>query len=113
MTLCRNVADISSPTTLGCVPTYSFRCARRCAPVEQRFSMADAPSEVTCPECGDAAARQISSPALGRGNSAAMKAHDASRATADTPAVVSSLPPAGRSATRTTSNPLHRRLPRP
>ncbi|AJW41821.1 hypothetical protein NY08_3814 [Rhodococcus sp. B7740] len=42
-----------------------------------------------------------------------MKAHDASRATADTPAVVSSLPAAARSATRTTSNPLHRRLPRP
>nr|WP_306436833.1 MULTISPECIES: zinc ribbon domain-containing protein [unclassified Rhodococcus (in: high G+C Gram-positive bacteria)] len=75
--------------------------------------MADAPPQVTCPDCGEAAPRQVSSPALGRGNSAAMKAHDASRATADTPAVVSSLPPAGRSATRTTSNPLHRRLPRP
>nr|WP_268988546.1 zinc ribbon domain-containing protein [Rhodococcus sp. 15-2388-1-1a] len=75
--------------------------------------MADAPSQVTCPECGEAAARQISSPALGRGNSAAMKAHDASRSTADTPAVVSSVPQQGRPATRTTSNPLHRRLPRP
>ncbi|OZD06974.1 hypothetical protein CH275_07140 [Rhodococcus sp. 06-235-1A] len=95
------------------MPTYSFRCARRCAPVEQRFTMADVPGEVPCPECGGAAARLISSPALGLGNSAAMKAHDASRATADTPTVVSSLPPSGRSATRTTSNPLHRRLPRP
>ncbi|MGB2720169.1 MAG: FmdB family zinc ribbon protein [Rhodococcus sp. (in: high G+C Gram-positive bacteria)] len=95
------------------MPTYSFRCAQRCDPVEQSFSMADVPSEVTCPECGEAAGRKISSPALGRGSSAAMKAHDASRATADTPAVVSSLPPAGRSAPRTTSNPLHRRLPRP
>nr|WP_176457391.1 MULTISPECIES: zinc ribbon domain-containing protein [unclassified Rhodococcus (in: high G+C Gram-positive bacteria)] len=95
------------------MPTYSFRCAQRCAPVEQRFTMADVPGEVVCPECGGAAARQISSPALGRGNSAAMKAHDASRATADAPAVVSSLPQQGRSTTRTTSNPLHRRLPRP
>ncbi|QII04203.1 zinc ribbon domain-containing protein [Rhodococcoides fascians A25f] len=95
------------------MPTYSFRCAQRCAPVEQRFAMAGVPGEVPCPDCGEAAARQISSPALGRGNSTAMKAHDASRATADTPAVVSSLPGAGRSATRTTSNPLHRRLPRP
>ncbi|MFI8566084.1 FmdB family zinc ribbon protein [Rhodococcus sp. NPDC078407] len=95
------------------MPTYSFRCAQRCAPVEQRFSMADAPSAVTCPECGRTATRQISSPALGRGNSAAMKAHDASRATADTPAVVSSLPQQGRSSSRTTTNPLHRRLPRP
>ncbi|MGV8873199.1 MAG: FmdB family zinc ribbon protein [Rhodococcus sp. (in: high G+C Gram-positive bacteria)] len=95
------------------MPTYSFRCAQRCAPVEQRFSMADVPSQVTCPECGEAAPRKMSSPVLGRGNSAAMKAHDASRATADTPAVVSSLPQQGRAASRTTSNPLHRRLPRP
>ncbi|KAA0922900.1 zinc ribbon domain-containing protein [Rhodococcus sp. 05-2254-6] len=95
------------------MPTYSFRCAQRCAPVEQRFSMADVPSEVPCPACGQAAARKISSPVLGRGNSAAMQAHDAARATADTPAVVSSVPHQGRAATRTTSNPLHRRLPRP
>ncbi|WP_200936563.1 FmdB family zinc ribbon protein [Rhodococcus sp. Leaf278] len=95
------------------MPTYSFRCAQRCTAVEQRFSMADVPSEIPCPECGEAAARTISSPALGRGNSAAMKAHDASRATADSPKVVSSIPPQGRTATRTTSNPLHRRLPRP
>ncbi|MCZ4517113.1 zinc ribbon domain-containing protein [Rhodococcus ruber] len=95
------------------MPTYSFRCAQRCAPVEQRFTMADVPGEVLCPECGEAAARQISSPALGRGNSAAMKAHDASRATADTPTVVSSIPATGRASSPTTSNPLHRRLPRP
>ncbi|OZE82694.1 hypothetical protein CH305_09150 [Rhodococcus sp. 15-649-2-2] len=113
MTLRRNATDSAPRATLGCVPTYSFRCAQRCAPVEQRFTMADVPGEVPCPDCGEAAARQIYSPALGRGNSAAMKAHDASRATADKPAVVSSLPAAGRSATRTTSNPLHRRLPRP
>ncbi|WP_441344162.1 MULTISPECIES: FmdB family zinc ribbon protein [unclassified Rhodococcus (in: high G+C Gram-positive bacteria)] len=113
MTLCRNVADATSNATLGYVPTYSFRCAQRCAPVEQRFSMADVPSEVPCPACGQAAARKISSPVLGRGNSAAMQAHDAARATADTPAVVSSVPHQGRAATRTTSNPLHRRLPRP
>ncbi|MFY2789371.1 FmdB family zinc ribbon protein [Rhodococcus sp. KRD162] len=110
MTLCRNTADRA---TLEHVPTYSFRCAGRCAPVDQIFPMSDVPSEVPCPECGGAAARKISSPALGRGNSAAMKAHDASRATADAPTVVSSIPHSGRSSSRTTSNPLHRRLPRP
>ncbi|MBY4126772.1 zinc ribbon domain-containing protein [Rhodococcus fascians] len=113
MTLCRNVADDPAKTSLGSVPTYSFRCAQRCAPVEHRFSMADVPGEVACPECGGPAVRQISSPALGRGNSAAMKAHDASKATADTPTVVSSIPTQGRASSPTTSNPLHRRLPRP
>ncbi|WP_346772342.1 FmdB family zinc ribbon protein [Rhodococcoides fascians] len=113
MTLRRNATDTTPRATLVCVPTYSFRCTQRCEPVEQRFSMADVPSQVTCPECGETAARRISSPALGRGNSAAMKAHDASRATADSPTVVTSIPQQGRAASPTTSNPLHRRLPRP
>jgi len=41
-----------------------------------------------------------------------MRAQDATRATADRPDVVRSLPTSGRRA-QVTANPLHRKLPRP
>ncbi|MGB6180386.1 MAG: zinc ribbon domain-containing protein [Rhodococcus sp. (in: high G+C Gram-positive bacteria)] len=75
--------------------------------------MAEVPAHVECVHCGDSAPRTIASPALGRGNSPAMRAHDAARATAEAPHVVSSIPGKSRRGTPTTSNPLHRKLPRP
>ena len=95
------------------MPTYVFRCAQRCVDVEEIHAMATVPTEVVCPVCGASAMRIVGSPALGTGNSPAMRAQDATRATAEAPAVVSSVPGSRRRATPVTTNPLHRKLPRP
>ncbi|MGV9824555.1 MULTISPECIES: zinc ribbon domain-containing protein [unclassified Gordonia (in: high G+C Gram-positive bacteria)] len=95
------------------MPTYVFRCPDSCGDVEELFSMAAVPDDVPCPTCGSSARRTIAAPVLGVGNSAAMRAHDATRATADAPAVVSALPGRRGRGTPVTTNPLHRRLPRP
>lgn len=73
------------------------------------------PDGTDCPQCGARARRMIGSPALGVGRNAAMRLHDRTRATADTPDVVTGLPRAtgqGTPRTPTTSNPLHQKLPR-
>ncbi|MEW5813265.1 MAG: zinc ribbon domain-containing protein [Actinomycetota bacterium] len=70
------------------------------------------PDEVDCPTCRGPARRRMSSPHLGRPAGAAMALHDATRATAERPAVVSS--PAPRASGRTIStDPRHQNLPRP
>ncbi|MFW0793383.1 zinc ribbon domain-containing protein [Gordonia sp. CPCC 205515] len=94
------------------MPTYVFRCPGECADVTEQYSMAAVPDSVHCPECDAAARRIIGAPSLGVGRSVGMRLQDATRATADTPQVVSS-PPRGGRATPVTSNPLHRKLPRP
>ncbi|WP_422743364.1 zinc ribbon domain-containing protein [Mycobacterium sp. WMMD1722] len=69
------------------------------------------PDAIECPTCGGPARRMMAAPHLG---GAAMALQDATRATADRPAVVSSPPPAGSAVRRRVStNPLHRKLPRP
>ncbi|WHU45294.1 zinc ribbon domain-containing protein [Gordonia sp. L191] len=95
------------------MPTYVFRCDRRCATVERHYSMAAVPEAIDCPDCGDAAPRRVRAPALGAGASTAMRLQDATRSSAETPAVVSSVPSAARRRTPVSTNPLHRRLPRP
>ncbi|MGV9711617.1 FmdB family zinc ribbon protein [Gordonia sp. NPDC003424] len=94
------------------MPTYVFRCSGDCADFTDVHPMASVPESVACPECGGAARRIIGAPALGVGDSTAVRLQDATRATADNPQVVSRVPRGGR-ATPVTSNPLHRRLPRP
>ena len=75
--------------------------------------MAEVPREDACPQCCATSRRLIGAPALGIGSTAAMKLHDRTRASADTPQVVNALPRGARRATPVTTNPLHRRLPRP
>lgn len=70
------------------------------------------PDVIECPSCGGASRRMISSPNLGRGASTAMTLQDATRASADRPAVVAGPPPGGRRQ-KVTTNPLHQKLPRP
>jgi hypothetical protein len=70
------------------------------------------PDTVQCPRCDAQARRTIGSPSLGRANSTAMALHDATRATADRPQVVSQVPSAP-SARPISRNPAHRKLPRP
>lgn len=94
------------------MPTYSFRCEQECPDFTAQFPMTAIPDQQLCPECGTSARRRVGSPSLGNANSAAMRLHDATRGSADNPAVVKSLPPGPRRAAVTT-NPLHRRLPRP
>lgn len=95
------------------MPTYTFACGSCGERTDQVHPMASIPDEVDCAACGRTARRTIASPRLGVGNTTAMRLQDATRATADTPAVVSSLPGPSRRPTPVTTNPLHRRLPRP
>lgn len=94
------------------MPTYVFRCPDGCPDFSERHPMAGVPDTALCPACSEPARRMVGAPALGMGGSAAMRAQDRTRATADTPDVVTSLPPSRRS-TPVTTNPLHRKLPRP
>ncbi|NMD58239.1 MULTISPECIES: FmdB family zinc ribbon protein [Tsukamurella] len=100
------------------MPTYEFRCSS-CGPFDAVFSMREVPATTAC-DCGASARRGITAPRLGSGASGAMKLLDATKATAERPAVVAA--PAGGSLTgsggaprpsRGPSNPLHARLPRP
>lgn len=70
------------------------------------------PDVVRCPVCLGAARRRLGSPYLGRADGTAMALQDATRATADTPAVVRQPSPSGRRQ-KVTRNPLHQKLPRP
>lgn len=93
---------------------YVFRCAAGCGSTQQLHSMNNRPDVVDCPDCGGPARRLMAAPNLGT-RGAAMALQDATRATADRPAVVTA-PPAGTAAARrrpVSANPLHRKLPRP
>lgn len=91
---------------------YAFRCTSGCGTTQQMHPMDSRPDEVDCPTCLAPARRMISAPHLGRSGGAAMALHDATRATAERPAVVSS--PTPRTSGRPVStNPLHQKLPRP
>ncbi|MET9325954.1 FmdB family zinc ribbon protein [Tsukamurella sp. NPDC003166] len=94
------------------MPTYEFRCSS-CGPFDAVYSMREVPEATAC-RCGAPARRGITAPRLGSGASRAMKLLDATKATAEKPAVVSA--PTGR--TRgggggAPSNPRHAGLPRP
>ncbi|RPA06117.1 FmdB family zinc ribbon protein [Gordonia sp. OPL2] len=95
------------------MPTYVYRCDDVCDDFTQRHPMADIPDAASCPGCGRDARRVIGAPALGAGESSAMRLHDATRSTADSPAVVTNVPGRRRKTTPVSSNPLHRKLPRP
>jgi hypothetical protein len=75
-------------------------------------SMHNRPDVVRCPDCGGSARRTMAAPHLGATGGAAMALQDATRATADRPAVVST-PPGATRRRPVSANPLHRKLPRP
>ena len=93
---------------------YEFACAG-CPPIEAIYPMGCAPDSIVCPDCGGQADRQISAPRLSIAGTSAFKLIDAAKKSAHEPQVVrGSLPQsARRRVTPTTSNPLHRKLPRP
>lgn len=92
--------------------TYVYRCAQD-GSFELRASMGQAPPRATCPACEDEAPRAFVAPRLGSGRGDLVRAIDRTEASADRPEVVTRLPVAGRRGVPITSNPLHRRLPRP
>jgi putative FmdB family regulatory protein len=93
------------------MPLYVFRCAT-CPDVDRAFTMVAVPDEIDCATCGAPARRVITTVAAGA-DPLATRLLDATGATADRPAVVSSIPGRGRPARRVTTDPRHRRLPRP
>nr|WP_082277107.1 zinc ribbon domain-containing protein [Mycobacterium ostraviense] len=95
------------------MPTYLFRCAQGCPKFVEQHPMASVPDSADCPQCARVARRIPTTPMVGIGRTAAMRLHDRTRATADSPQVVSALPPARRRRSNITTNPLHRALPRP
>jgi putative FmdB family regulatory protein len=95
------------------MPTYVFRCEQVCPDFTAQYAMSAMPDDVDCPVCGTTARRIVGAPALGVGGSAAMRLQDRTRATADRPEVVAGPPPAHRNRPAVSTNPLHRKLPRP
>ncbi len=92
--------------------TYEYRCAQD-GPFDLRAPMGKAPPRAACPACEDEAPRAFLAPRLGSGRGDLVRAIDRTDAGADRPEIVSRLPASGRPGTPVTSNPLHRRLPRP
>ncbi|MGF7122553.1 FmdB family zinc ribbon protein [Rhodococcus sp. BE178] len=95
------------------IPLYQFRCAQ-CGPFDRTYSMATVPDSSACPACASDARRQITGPRLGHGSSTQMRLLDSTARSASEPAVVSGPRPGARTAVQNvTTNPLHRKLPRP
>jgi predicted nucleic acid-binding Zn ribbon protein len=100
------------------VSTYQYRCAGH-GTTDVRLPIGTATATRPCETCGAEMARVYSAPMLGLAPRGIMAAIDRTRATADTPAVVSSLPTGGRRAPAAPRpapallNPALRRLPRP
>nr|WP_109551607.1 zinc ribbon domain-containing protein [Mycobacteroides franklinii] len=90
---------------------YAYRCMS-CGDTARNFPMATAPDTVPCPGCPEPARRVFGIAGISRGSSARMRLLDATHRSASEPSVVSALPNVRRSAP-VTSNPLHRKLPRP
>ena len=92
---------------------YEYLC-----PDSTRFEathpIGDAPDTLPCPSCGRPSRRVFSAPHLSRTGSAAFRLIDSTHRSAAEPEVVSSqLPGTPRRVQQYSSNPLHRKLPRP
>lgn len=94
------------------MPMYDFRCDEHGVRAK-KFSMADVPATSTCPDCAAVTKRVFTSPALGSGNSRAMRTIDASKQTAEKPGVVTSLPSQQRPSRPVSFDPRHAKLPKP
>ncbi|UWX97430.1 zinc ribbon domain-containing protein [Arthrobacter zhaoxinii] len=103
------------------MPLYAYRCAARgsagftCADFEVQLAMGSAPASLPCPVCGAPARRRFTAPNLSRASSSAYRLIESTQRSAAEPAVVRSPDPLSgtRPAGNITTNPLHRKLPRP
>lgn len=93
--------------------TYEYRCTDGSV-FEASHPIGEAPDILSCPLCGEPSRRVFSAPHLSRTGSAAFRLIDSTRRSAAEPEVVDSrIPGSPRRAQPHTSNPLHRKLPRP
>lgn len=95
---------------------YTYRCAEH-GPAEYAFPVGSAPQHVDCPDCGTPAKRVYRSPMLSAADRDRMGLIDSTKASADRPEVVTSIPRGGRLNSKPTPSappdPRLRRLPRP
>lgn len=96
------------------MPSYRFRCAEGCS-FDAMFAMAEVPRTTDCRACGASDARRmITAPHLSATGSAAYGLIERSARSAHEPAVVDRVPTQpGAPRQRSTTNPLHAKLPRP
>jgi putative FmdB family regulatory protein len=96
------------------MPTYEYRCSSG-EPFDAFFALARVPDTLDCPFCGREATRRMTAPHLTAASASAREMLDRSARSADTPDVITGIPPAHRRApgTQYTTNPAHQRLPRP
>lgn len=95
------------------MPLYEFRCENSHLH-ELMMPLAAADRSAACPECGGAALRLISSPALGHLGSQRARLIDRAESSAQAPPVVDHVPGGGPARPPcTTHDPRHARLPRP
>jgi putative FmdB family regulatory protein len=93
------------------MPSYEYTCGD-CGPFTVHRPMQDVTPTVACPTCDCPARRVYTAPHTRRTAPGLSRALDAEEASRHEPRVVESIPsPTGRR--NFTTNPLHRRLPRP
>ena len=94
--------------------TYAYRCTED-GPFDVTAPIGTAPAAPACPRCGGTGRRVWTAPRLSSADPRRMALLDATKATADRPAVVDAVPP--RTGSRRTvsarSNPMLAKLPRP
>ncbi|WCI08862.1 zinc ribbon domain-containing protein [Arthrobacter sp. OVS8] len=93
--------------------TYEYRCSDGSL-FEDSFPIGEAPDALPCPSCGKPSRRLISAPHLSKAGSPAFRLIDSTNRSAAEPEVVNSrIPGTRRRVQPYSSNPLHRKLPRP
>lgn len=95
------------------MPSYEYKC-----PAHGRFdvvlSMAASSADHACPLCGMKSRKVISAPYLNLGDPMSRRVIDATKATADKPGIVTTLPTSsGRRSQQVSRDPRHQRLPKP
>ena len=96
------------------MPIYEYLCPQ-CDVFEAIRPMSAAAESTECPLCRQTARRRMSVPNISRTGSAAFQLIDSTYRSASEPQVVSGALPAtgNRKTQRYSSNPLHKKLPRP
>ncbi len=92
---------------------YEYRCVRH-GDIEVLEPMGKAPESITCEICGRPARRVFTAPMIPHSDQAVVHAIEGAERSACEPDVVTSVPSAGQKRpARLTTDPRHRRLPKP
>lgn len=94
------------------MPVYDFRCDQGHVH-EGVLPITSSERWIVCVQCGGRAQRLISAPGISRIDPGRQRLVESTRASAERPAVVDALPRSGRPAMPVSSDPRHRKLPRP